>query len=843
MKHPPQAGMRIGEYLLREKLGEHPLFQTWKAEHTELPGNFVTIKLATHPEGAAILKHRAQTHIQLNHPHIVRTIGAGTDHVPPYIVMEYIPGKNLGQYVRDEGLLPPPQAIELASQILDALGHARSLKFPHGHLHPKNILVWKTMLMIERKKREGLIIKLSDFASPEPSAESDYLAPEARGAPTHDPLADLYSMGVILYELLTGALPQGMDLPSELNPLVPPVLDAVVKKAMSTDPQRRYADAATMKTDLLKAREEIRQSMHSTGPSRTHSSSRLLGWTMAAGAAVILLAVGTVLFWINKPVRMEPPPTNISARPESKEATLVITTSDSAPANVTINKTPQGPTPLRLERLLPGEYAVRIEWAGTAPIEETITVTGNDTYHYKYSRPSAARADPAPQTTGSVQVLSDPPGADVTLDGTIAGKTPITLEHLPAGEKKLRLTAKGHLPHESAVNVDPKRTVTLQFTLSPLKGVLQIKSTPVGSDVTLDAQSAGQTPLSIDVTPGTHQIKVSKTGYVDFEREVTVSDDRPVPVIVTLQKKSGTMLRLRADIAGLPVFINNRLAGKTPLERNDLMPGDMTVRILNHERTIHITRDETTAITVSLKDLEVVLVPSGPFAMGRDHSHADEYPLRPVELNTYAIDLHEVTNAQYARFLKVMQATHDHSRCHSSEPSDKDHTPQYWSDPALNQPQQPVVGVDWYDAVAYASWAGMRLPTEAEWEKAARGTDDRLYPWGSEWDPTFCNYGDQGHFDGFDAPAPVGTFQKLSPFGCFDMAGNVWEMCSDWYHKDAYRSMPLQNPAGPEGGNHKVIRGGSWLTSEKFATTSARYFEKPEYRTKDLGFRCALSIQ
>ncbi len=249
-------------------------------------------------------------------------------------------------------------------------------------------------------------------------------------------------------------------------------------------------------------------------------------------------------------------------------------------------------------------------------------------------------------------------------------------------------------------------------------------------------------------------------------------------------------------------------------------------------------------------------------------SQADERPARRVRLKTFAIDRFEVTNAQYRRFLDWMAKTGDHGRCHPAEPKGKDHTPRYWREfnPLLKDPayartapfgletfkadDKPVVGVDWFDAHAYAAWAGKRLPTEAEWELAASGPDGRRWPWGSDWRWGLANLGgeklgtDVGargrEKDGFIYPAPVGSFPEgRSPFGCDDMAGNAAEWCSDWYRSDYYRDGPNLDPRGPASGQFRAVRGGSSQNYPSAARCAARACREPEFRTFTLGFRCA----
>jgi formylglycine-generating enzyme required for sulfatase activity len=159
--------------------------------------------------------------------------------------------------------------------------------------------------------------------------------------------------------------------------------------------------------------------------------------------------------------------------------------------------------------------------------------------------------------------------------------------------------------------------------------------------------------------------------------------------------------------------------------------------------------------------------------------------------------------------------------------------PGEWDD-QTQYPNRPVVGVSWYEATAFARWSGTRLPTEAEWERAARGTDGRTFPWGNgPADPSRLNY------DGnIGRPTPVGIYPAgATPGGIHDMAGNVWEWCQDWYGEDYYASSPRENPPGPSKGSVRVVRGGSWDSDARFARSAFRFRFLPDYRDDDLGFR------
>ncbi|MGQ3685876.1 MAG: SUMF1/EgtB/PvdO family nonheme iron enzyme [Candidatus Loosdrechtia sp.] len=237
---------------------------------------------------------------------------------------------------------------------------------------------------------------------------------------------------------------------------------------------------------------------------------------------------------------------------------------------------------------------------------------------------------------------------------------------------------------------------------------------------------------------------------------------------------------------------------------------------------------------------QMVLVPAGKFLMGSGEGEfiPEESPQHEVYLDAYYIDKCEVTNAQYWEFLQYIEKTSDHSKCFPGEPKNKNHTPgtphTAWDYPYYDYPDYPVTRIDWYDAYAYAAWAGKRLPTEAEWEKAARGTDGRRFPWGNVWDTKFCNVGE-------NAPLSVGSFESgKSVYGCLDMSGSVSEWCNDWYHAEYFHNSHSVNPKGPEiSTGVRIIKGSSLFAPYVYKMRCAvRMFGKPEERNKSIGFRC-----
>ena len=239
----------------------------------------------------------------------------------------------------------------------------------------------------------------------------------------------------------------------------------------------------------------------------------------------------------------------------------------------------------------------------------------------------------------------------------------------------------------------------------------------------------------------------------------------------------------------------------------------------------------------------MVLIPAGPFTMGSGDPRAtDEGPVHEVHLSAYYIDRYEVTNVQFTVFVEAtgyLTTAEQEGQIEKEDGISWRHPEGPGSD-ISTQLDHPVVYVSWYDAQTYCGWSGKRLPTEAEWEKSARGTDGRIWPWGNIFETGYANI--WGREDGYEKTAPVGTFPSgVSPYGALDMAGNVWERCTDWYGQDYYTGGANKNPQGPEKGQYKILRGGSWINSESVLRTTKRYKILPADRSPYVGFRCARS--
>ncbi|UCC44292.1 MAG: formylglycine-generating enzyme family protein [Candidatus Zixiibacteriota bacterium] len=222
-------------------------------------------------------------------------------------------------------------------------------------------------------------------------------------------------------------------------------------------------------------------------------------------------------------------------------------------------------------------------------------------------------------------------------------------------------------------------------------------------------------------------------------------------------------------------------------------------------------------------DQEMVLIPGGSFLMGNEKGF-DTGPVHKVALDSFYLDAHEVTNAEYHEFCKATERK----------------LPEFWGMEKYHCgpdfPDHPVVGVSWSDAKAYAEWADKRLPTEAEWEYAARGgVESENYPYGPETDSTKANFSSEG-------TVAVGSFPP-NGFGLYDMSGNVVEWVADYYRQDYYESSPAANPQGPEKARFRVIRGGGWHSGPYCSRVYFRNALPANWVDFNVGFRCARDLQ
>jgi len=453
-------------------------------------------------------------------------------------------------------------------------------------------------------------------------------------------------------------------------------------------------------------------------------------------------------------------------------------------------------------------------------------------------------------TSGGLWLFTDPPGAEVTLDGQPQpGKTPLKLGPLPPGNYLLALKKEGYQPLSVFVEVAPGKIERLSLRLKPQLGTLAVDSQPPGAEVIVDGKYLGATPLKTRLPIGQHGLEVRLRKHRTYKAAIEVLPGQTTRLEITLEDLlslpfstpcpvstrrrctsechplSGVIITSSPEQA--EVKLSGKSQGRTPLKLA-LSPGRYTFWLekpgfAEEKASVEVQpgRVEHVEVRLKLRNVgDMVYVPAGEFIMGDDQGPDDCRPAHRVYVDAFLIDKYEVTNRQYRRF---MEAT-------GYGP------PGGFYDPRLRDDDQPVVGVTWYEAVAFASWVGKRLPTEAEWEKAARGGQGFLYPWGNAWKADRCN----SSLAGLGVTAPVGSFPLgAGPYGIFDLAGNASEWCADWYDAFYYEYSPERNPQGPNYGFMRVVRGGAYTDGPERLRTFVRQGLAPASKILTVGFRCA----
>ncbi|MGE3976368.1 MAG: SUMF1/EgtB/PvdO family nonheme iron enzyme [Nitrospira sp.] len=305
---------------------------------------------------------------------------------------------------------------------------------------------------------------------------------------------------------------------------------------------------------------------------------------------------------------------------------------------------------------------------------------------------------------------------------------------------------------------------------------------------------------------------------------------------VVAEGNSGSPVLLNGKVIGVVTEVLSQYGYAVPIPilhlalRGWSVPLETTPNEVKRSPEGNGTIDHLPREITSKDGAPMVFIPAGKFWMGSPDGEGDkdEHPRHQVTLDGFYMDKFEVIVARYAEFVRAKNRS----------------KPDYWDQVDSSKHRNlPVVGVDWHDAKAYCEWAGKRLPTEAEWEKAARGTDGRTYPWGNE-QPTarLANFGKDGLTTNIydDRLAPVDNYEAgNSPYGLHHMAGNVWEWTADWYDENYYGNSPERNPTGPSGGGYRALRGGSWVDDPVNVRSATRVRDTPSLRVGHFGFRCA----
>ena len=408
----------------------------------------------------------------------------------------------------------------------------------------------------------------------------------------------------------------------------------------------------------------------------------------------------------------------------------------------------------------------------------------------------------------------------VRFDGRELGETPVSGHSATPGFHEVLLQLDDYETLLTNVEVREGGQNAFHFELEPVVGYVTIESEPAGAWVRLDEDARiGETPIYRYALPvGEHRIEIGKEHYNSRIETVDVEEYYHYPFTELLQPKEAR-LTVFSRPSGAMIWINNlQQAEKTPATFN-MPPGPYLVSVyaedhVQEEGRIVLTPEGQATVRLTMKPGKVppgmVLVPAGEFLWGEDNRAPDEAPQRKVFLDAFYIDKYEVSNRDF----KAVFPEHEYLK---------------------GQDEFPVSGVSWTQATEYAKRVGKRLPTEGEWEKAARGEDGREYPWGMSFDVKCANTEEAHHYKTTNIWSHL---DGLSPYGCMNMAGNVYE-----WTQDLYQTYPGNTVVTKEyGQSFRVLRGGSYATPRFTARCARRHFDHLDAARSDYGFRCALDF-
>jgi len=635
-----QKGDRISEYALLEKLGQGGFGEVWKAEHAQIPGKFVAIKIPTSPEAMDCLKQEAQFQHELDHPNIVKTIGLNTQNDPPYFIMEYVEGKNLRQLMLDDGILPPPYAIDIAVQVCEALSFAHGKGIVHKDIKPENILVEKKKIDISKKGKALLhYVKLTDLGLGMFPGRSQseivisehartsgvrilsgtlfYMAPEQMVPGRQvDARVDVYSVGVVLYEMLTGELPLGMDLPSELNPVVTPELDAICKRALSIDRDVRYQSARDLAADLQKAKEALLIKLVSSGAAALEVSpqgevrrlapravqlpvvhgpvktaGRRWAWGLEWGFALFVVALLAMCGYGFHRIRHAVQERNAREHFEEDVSALLggplAVDSKPAEAEIWVDDRRVGIAPVTVHAMTYDRHTIRLVREFYQPRELILqprTVDGRrcfaviDRATQKELRVRECAAGISlegvelTRQKGTVAITTPRlEKVSVYVDGNFYGVTPFE-DSLDAGVHQFTLSKDGYVDLLFYEKVEGGARWERPFSLltngasepvaNPGKVSVHLTSVPAGATVFVNDEERGQTPLDLDVLPGKYELRLTKKYHE--ARAVTLSVDSPASREYDLAKVHARVA-FESEPQGATVYVDGAKVGITPI--------------------------------------------------------------------------------------------------------------------------------------------------------------------------------------------------------------------------------------------------------------------------------------
>jgi len=831
MRPGDMIGRVLNGYRLERSLGSGTFGTVYLARHTDLD-RLRAIKVAREARFVELVRAEGRLLDALRHPNVVRLYEMDTTADPAYVILEYVPGGDLRRALRD-GPMAPQDVLELALRLLEGLSAAHGLGILHRDIKPSNILLG-----------EGGLVKLADFGLGQVAAQESllvsgtsgsygasqlrqsqgstdgehsgavvgtiaYMSPEQRRGDALDPRSDLYSLGAVLYEALTHRLPEGrFKLPGELLPGVPPDLDGLLDVLLAPDPDSRPDSAQTARELLSGAAKPPRQTEQQPEERKRQEAERRRRQEAESG----------------KQQQAEDQHLQEASGARTQHEP------DARPAEVRERQEAEE----QQKRQIAAGWAHR-EAAAQKALEAAHSRRKRETTNTRASRDHGSEDASARQE------------AEAERQREVAAR-----KRQEAREKKQQEAREQRKAEEKkrqkAEERKRQRARDREQQEAQEKKQRQAQGKPNNQPPTAPAGRLTQQLREEATARRRQRAKEKKQRQAEEQRHkdadaaslrrgvagvaIGIVLLAAIPILATRDArtppKPSSVSRRRADVVPPrlpPEAIPSLQAYMSKYgERKSRSPGSTAdAETSTDDQTTHVrlapgsrAGEETAGPDGGV----YVWVPPGEFMMGSGDGDPDEKPVHKMRITKgFWLAKHEVTNAQYRAFCEATG---------KAFPKDSDQGDDH-----------PVVYVSWRDARAYCDHYGLALPTEAQWEYAARGPEGHEYPWGDEWDrKKCCNRDNQGPGG---RTFPVGSFSLGASWcGALDMAGNVQEWCSDRYDESYYANSPEPDPMGPVTGFSRVLRGGSWSIYDDDRRSANRDFNSPDYTNYGgLGFRCA----
>jgi len=787
-----EQGAQIGHYKIVGLLAAGALAQTYLAEH-DLTRRRVIVKVL-HEMSSPRLAKEIVVFAQLEHPNIARLYDVGffvdsqTGCQTAYLAMEYVDGPLLASRLAMGPKHSLQEALGIVSDLCRGLHYAHLKGVFHGDLKPENVRLGPDGSARITGLEEAALLRMG-LRHGALQGTAPYMAPEVIRGARQGPKDDIWVLGVMLYELIVGRHPfdtgdsvyplllrittEQPPPPSSLVPGVPSAVDAIVMRALQKSPSERYQSCAEMLADLEAVRSQ------ESIPSRP----------IAAQSQA------------ETPQRVETA-RRVFVSHVAKDASIALALAQGLES--------AGYTTWYYERdAIPGPtYLAQVDAA--IELAQAIVVLIS---------PDSIRSQ---QTTNEVFRAYE------------AGKPFMPILHGMSHAEFQQRQPEWRLALGAATSIVIPRTGVAAILPPVIAGLRALGVEPRLRPTVPEPPHALETPTCDERDAPALRDEGLRQKCI---RADAAFDEKPDAVLSGVPPRGSTFSRDWREISRWPLqswlrFIPTSLAAALAVV--GILAGvHFLLRARGQERALPekalLAPDGGNEVGLEWRcptDGKIMVwVRPGWFVMGADGDvSAQEKPAHEVWVDGFWIDKTEVTQAEYARFVEA-----------TGRPA-----PEYWD--ADSDPSLPVVMVTWDDAVAYARWASKRLPTEAEWEKAARGNDGRIYPWGSVFDPARVNCDLSGErskqperWADFLGTA-YGWTAGASPYGALNMAGNVYEWCSDWYDPSYYQHGPERNPTGPVDGDERVRRGGSWSSLPRYVRCSCGFRAKV---TTDSDPKCA----